>query len=165
MPFSICTKPINWEKPEFQLGIEILFRTFFKKAGYRKVTENQLVNEVAKRARSLSEELVELLELDDDEGETKVERTTIKLLKELKKTVTSAIIENLDHKLILSRDFLSAHSSFSTQENLVTWEEEPTAENLLVFISQNLFCKFPVEIKLVKLKLYETKDSYAEWRA
>ena len=85
--------------------------------------------------------------------------------KELKKIVTSAIIENLDHKLILSRGFLSAHSSFSTQENLVTWEEEPTAENLLVFISQNLFCKFPVEIKLVKLKLYETKDSYAEWTA
>ena len=85
--------------------------------------------------------------------------------KELKKTVTSAIIENLDHKLILSRDFLSAHSLISTQENLVTWEEEPTAENLLVFISQKLFNIFPAEIKLVKLKLYETKDSYAEWRA
>ena len=85
--------------------------------------------------------------------------------KELKKTVTSAIIENLDHKLILSRDFLSAHSLISTQENLVTWEEEPTAENLQVFISQKLFNIFPAEIKLVKLKLYETKDSYAEWRA
>ena len=85
--------------------------------------------------------------------------------KELKKTVTSAIIENLDHKLILSRDFLSAHSLISTQENLVTWEEESTAENLLVFISQKLFNIFPAEIKLVKLKLYETKDSYAEWRA
>ncbi len=85
--------------------------------------------------------------------------------KELKKTVTSAIIENLDHKLILSRNFLSANASFSTQENLVIWEEEPTAENLLVFISQKLFSKFPAEIKLVKLKLYETKDSYAEWTA
>jgi 6-pyruvoyltetrahydropterin/6-carboxytetrahydropterin synthase len=85
--------------------------------------------------------------------------------KELKKTVTSAIIENLDHKLILSRNFLSDNSSFSTQDNLVTWDDEPTAENLLVFISQNLFSKLPVEIKLVKLKLYETKDSYAEWRA
>jgi len=85
--------------------------------------------------------------------------------KELKKTVTSAIIENLDHKLILSRNFLSANSSFSTQDNLVTWEEEPTAENLLVFISQKLFNIFPAEIKLVKLKLYETKDSYAEWTA
>ena len=83
--------------------------------------------------------------------------------KELKKTVTSAVIENLDHKLILSRNFLSANSSFSTQDNLVTWEEEPTAENLLLFISQKLFNIFPAEIKLVKLKLYETKDSYAEW--
>lgn len=84
--FSLCSKPISWEKPELNLEVEVLFKTFFKKAGYRKVTENQLVNEVAKRARSLSEELLELLELEDDEGETKVERTTIKLLKELKGT-------------------------------------------------------------------------------
>ena len=83
--------------------------------------------------------------------------------KELKKTVTSAIIENLDHKLILSHGFLSANSSFSKQDNLVTWEEEPTAENLLIFISQKLLNIFPAEIKLVKLILYETKDSYAEW--
>lgn len=84
--FSLCNKPINWNKPELNLEIEILFQTFFKKAGYRRVTESQLVNEVAKRARSLSDELLELLELDHDEGETKAERTTIKLLKELKST-------------------------------------------------------------------------------
>lgn len=84
--YSLCNKPINWEKPELNLDIEILFKTFFKKVGYRKVTENQLVNDVAKRARSLSEELLELIDLEDDEGETKVERATIKLLKELKRT-------------------------------------------------------------------------------
>jgi hypothetical protein len=94
--FSLCNKPIDWEKPEFNLEVEILFKTFFRKVGYRKVTENQLVNEVAKRARSLSEELLELLELDEDEGETKAERTTIKLLKELKSTAE----ENHDRSLI-----------------------------------------------------------------
>lgn len=84
--FSLCPKPVNWNIPDLNLEVEVLFKTFFKKVGYRKVTENQLVNEVAKRARSLSNELLELLELENDEGETKAERTTIKLLKELKST-------------------------------------------------------------------------------
>jgi len=115
--FSLCNKPINWEKPELSLEVEVLFKTFFKKAGYRKVTENQLVNEVAKRARSLSEELLELLELEDDEGETKVERTTIKLLKELKSTAEQSHDKSLiDDKAfagfiaqILSFGLLYAH--------------------------------------------------------
>jgi hypothetical protein len=82
--FSLCHKPINWEKPELDFEAEVLFKIFFKKVGYRKVTENQLVNEVAKRARRLSDEILELLDLEDDEGETKAERATIKLLRELK---------------------------------------------------------------------------------
>ncbi len=88
--FSLCSKPINWEKPEFNLDVEVVFQTFFKKVGYRRVTENQLVNEVAKRAKGLTVEILELLELDDDEGETKAERTTIKLLKELKGTAETS---------------------------------------------------------------------------
>lgn len=88
--FSLCSKPINWEKPEFNLDVEVIFKTFFKKVGYRRVTENQLVNEVAKRAKGLTVEILELLELDDDEGETKAERTTIKLLKELKSTAETS---------------------------------------------------------------------------
>lgn len=84
--FSLCAKPVNWTKPEFNLELEVLFKTFFKKVGYRKVSENQLVNEVAKRARLLSNELQELLELEDDEAENEAESTTLKLLKELKRT-------------------------------------------------------------------------------
>ena len=84
--FSLCKKPINWSKPELNLEIEVLFKTFFNKVCYRKVTENQLVNEVAKRAKLLSNELLELLELEDDEAENKAESITIKLLKELKNT-------------------------------------------------------------------------------
>lgn len=115
--FSLCSKPINWEKPDLNLEVEVLFKTFFKKAGYRKVTENQLVNEVAKRAKSLTVELLELLELDNDEGETKAERTTIKLLKELKSTAEQSHDKSLiDEKAfagfiaqILSFGLLYAH--------------------------------------------------------
>jgi len=83
--------------------------------------------------------------------------------KEIKKLVTGTIIEKLDHKVILSRGFLSENPSFSAQENLVTWETEPTAENMLVYIKQTLLERLPAEVKPVHLKLYETKDSYAEW--
>jgi len=83
--------------------------------------------------------------------------------KELKQLVTSAIIQTFDHKLVLSRAYLVNNPAVISQENLVTWEAEPTAENLLIYMKQNLCEKFPDEVKLVKLKLYETKDSYAEW--
>jgi 6-pyruvoyltetrahydropterin/6-carboxytetrahydropterin synthase len=83
--------------------------------------------------------------------------------KEIKKLVRTAIIEFFDHKMILSRDFLAQHPSFASQENLVTWEAEPTAENMLIFIKRTLCNKLPNGINLVHLKLYETKDSYAEW--
>jgi len=83
--------------------------------------------------------------------------------KELKQLVTSTIIITFDHKLILSRAYLSQNPAVISQENLVTWEAEPTAENLLLFMMQILCEKLPDELKLVQLKLYETKDSYAEW--
>ena len=84
--------------------------------------------------------------------------------KEIKKLVRINVIEHFDHKVILSRDFLLKNPSFSSQENLVTWEAEPTAENILLYIKQVLNEKLPDELKLVQLKLYETKDSYAEWK-
>lgn len=83
--------------------------------------------------------------------------------KEIKKLVATAIIQLFDHKLILSRDFLAMHPAFSSQENLVLWEAEPTAENMLIYMKRTLCDKLPPGIKLVYLKLNETKDSYAEW--
>jgi 6-pyruvoyltetrahydropterin/6-carboxytetrahydropterin synthase len=83
--------------------------------------------------------------------------------KKIKKLVDTTVTEIFDHKLILSRNFLQQYPSFSSQENLVTWEAEPSAENMLLFLKQTLCKKFPAEIKLAHLKLYETKDSYAEW--
>lgn len=83
--------------------------------------------------------------------------------KEIKKIVGTTVTEIFDHKLILSRDFLHDHPSFSSQENLVTWSFEPSAENMLLHIKQIMCKKLPPGLKLVHLKLYETKDSYAEW--
>jgi 6-pyruvoyltetrahydropterin/6-carboxytetrahydropterin synthase len=83
--------------------------------------------------------------------------------KAIKKLVKSNVIESFDHKLILSNAFLLDHPSFSSQDNLWAWNAEPTAENILFYIKQVLSEKLPEEIKLDHLKLYETKESYAEW--
>lgn len=83
--------------------------------------------------------------------------------KAIKKLVTATIIEKLDHKLLLSKAFLAEYPSYSSQENLVIWESEPTAENMLLFVQKKLNEKISPGSELAYLKLYETKDSYAEW--
>lgn len=83
--------------------------------------------------------------------------------KELKQLVSASIVQLLDHKLVLSHAWLNNKPAFLSEDNLVIWEAEPTAENLLIYIKTELFKKLPADIKLLQLKLYETKDSYAEW--
>ena len=82
--------------------------------------------------------------------------------KELKYLI-EPIIESLDHKLVLSREYVNKHTGLSDLENLVTWDHEPSAENILIFIRLSLQKSLPQNIGLHKLKIYETKNSYAEW--
>lgn len=83
--------------------------------------------------------------------------------KEIKNLVKSAVIEIFDHSLLLSKDFIRENPSLSSLKNLVIFDAEPTAENLLLYIKQILQQTLPDKIKLVHMKLFETKDSYAEW--
>ena len=83
--------------------------------------------------------------------------------KELKKIVSAVIIENLDHKLVLSRNFVEKNKSIRGQDNLFIMEAEPTAENLLIYIRDSLKNYLPEGVLLAALKIYETNSSYAEW--
>jgi 6-pyruvoyltetrahydropterin/6-carboxytetrahydropterin synthase len=83
--------------------------------------------------------------------------------KELKQLVGSSIIQTFDHKLLLSKAYMESHPAIASEENLLVWEAEPTAENLLIYIQRCISKKLNEGVKLVALKLYETKDSYAEW--
>ncbi len=83
--------------------------------------------------------------------------------KQLKQLVNTAVVHQLDHSLVLSESFIAAHPGNSANENLHVWKMEPTAENILIYIWQQLSAVLPAELDLVKLKLYETRDSYAEW--
>lgn len=83
--------------------------------------------------------------------------------KDIKRIVKAAIVEKFDHKLILSAAFVKENPSLASQDNLMIWEAEPTAENILLYIVQVMQKELPDSIRLAQLKLYETKDSYAEW--
>lgn len=83
--------------------------------------------------------------------------------KEIKQLVNDEVISCFDHKLVLSRDFLAVHPSFTGEENLVTWEVEPSAENLLIYMAKKLKDRIPFHTRLSYMKLYETSNSYAEW--
>ena len=83
--------------------------------------------------------------------------------KELKEIVNSRVIALLDHKLVLSSERINTLESYSSFNNLFQFETEPTAENLLLFISRELISSLPPHITLHSLKLYETNSSYAEW--
>lgn len=105
--YPLCQKPIEWQAITPNLEIESLFSEFFGQVGYRIVTENQLVNEVAKRAKLLTHEIIGFLELDSDEAESESELTTLLLLKELQETARTS------HDITLQED--NAFASFISQ--------------------------------------------------
>jgi len=85
--------------------------------------------------------------------------------KEIKKLVSEAIIKKFDHQLVLSERYTEMNKKLMATDNRFVFEAEPTAENLLIFIRNTLKKQLPENIKLVHLKLFETRDSYAEWVA
>lgn len=65
--------------------------------------------------------------------------------KELKEIVHSKIIARLDHKMVLSSEWINSAESYSSFNNLFQFETEPTAENLLLFISKELMASLPAQ--------------------
>jgi 6-pyruvoyltetrahydropterin/6-carboxytetrahydropterin synthase len=83
--------------------------------------------------------------------------------KDLKRIIREAVVSPFDHGLILSEDYLAQHPDMRNMSNLHVWTMEPSVENILLYIKREIENKFPNQIELVKLKLYETSDSYAEF--
>jgi 6-pyruvoyltetrahydropterin/6-carboxytetrahydropterin synthase len=83
--------------------------------------------------------------------------------KELKSIVKTHIIDYFDHQIILSEKYLASHPNLNDLENLAIWKVEPSAENIILFIKEKIEVCFGENVKLIKLKLYETADSFAEW--
>ena len=66
---------------------------------------------------------------------------------DLKSIVENYINENLDHAYLNQ-----------------TITGTPTAENMLIILSTYLEGKFRAPLKVVRIRLWETSTSYAEWR-
>lgn len=84
--------------------------------------------------------------------------------KELKGIVTTAIIDKMDHMVLLSRKYIEVNKEAKAFKNVIVLDTEPTAENILLLISKKLVDRLPSHIQLYGLKLFETRDSYAEWK-
>ena len=85
--------------------------------------------------------------------------------KELKAIVQKDVIEILDHKMVLSKNYVAENKINIPSDELLAVDWEPTAENLLLFIRGRLHNAFADDAQLHSLKLWETRDSYAEWSA
>ncbi|NIM34436.1 MAG: 6-carboxytetrahydropterin synthase QueD [Hydrotalea flava] len=83
--------------------------------------------------------------------------------KMLKKIVNEAIVQQLDHSVVVSKAFIQAHPQLADLSNVRIWEMEPSAENIISYIQKQLQLLLPDAIQLQKLQLFETADSYAEW--
>ena len=83
--------------------------------------------------------------------------------KDIKRIVKAEIVDYFDHKLVLSKAYMETHPEIGAHENLIVWDYEPSAENILLFTRKQLIKILPPHIKIRSMRLYETKTSYAEW--
>lgn len=83
--------------------------------------------------------------------------------KEIKALVQESSINLLDHKLILSKNYLNSMDYTPEPQEVFEMQVEPTAENMLILIRDQIVAKLPQSVVLFSLKLWETRDSYAEY--
>lgn len=84
----------------------------------------------------------------------------------LKAIVNQKVIQKYDHSLVLNKELteeVKINLSHITEKIIYT-SFQPTCENLLLSIKEELYTAFAHEnFDLCALKLYETPTSYAEW--
>lgn len=82
--------------------------------------------------------------------------------KVLKKIVRSAILDELDHALILKRNDINVSAMHNIVSKIFWMDAEPTAEMLVEMIGERIQNGLPEKISLLRLRLYETASSYAD---
>ena len=83
---------------------------------------------------------------------------------DLKKIVGTKVVSVFDHALeIPSSEKLEVLKQINEKTVVVPFQ--PTCENLLPYIANEIMNELPQRVKLYQLKLYETANSFAEWYA
>lgn len=83
---------------------------------------------------------------------------------DLKRIVGSKVVNVFDHALVI-RDSKNFEVLKQINEKTVVVPFQPTCENMLPYIADEIRKELPNRVKLYQLKLYETANSFAEWYA
>ena len=87
---------------------------------------------------------------------------------DLKSIVEKAVLELLDHTLVLrdsteSQEVKRALHNIGVEKVLLL-PNQPTCENMLLFIKDKLLAVMPEQLTLTQIQLRETANTRAEWR-
>ena len=86
---------------------------------------------------------------------------------DLKKIVNQAIVQEMDHSLVINET--SHHEHLLKTEQMFDRRHilnyQPTCENMVIDFSERIKKLLPENVKLHSIRLYETATSYAEWNA
>ncbi|PID90235.1 MAG: 6-carboxytetrahydropterin synthase QueD [Bacteroidetes bacterium] len=84
----------------------------------------------------------------------------------LKRCVNGAIVDRLDHTIMIRQGSWSEFADLlDGRMRVVEFNFQPTCENMLQWMADQLIPLLPPEVELFSLRLYETQTSYAEWFA
>jgi 6-pyruvoyltetrahydropterin/6-carboxytetrahydropterin synthase len=82
---------------------------------------------------------------------------------DIKKIVSTEIIEPFDHALVLNKSTdKNTHLALQNQK-LILVDFQPTCENMIIYFAKKLKKAFPKTMQLHHLVLRETTTSFAEW--
>jgi len=85
---------------------------------------------------------------------------------ELKEIVNQHILSKFDHTLVVYQKAANAQDLLNLPfERIEVLNFQPTCENLVLHFVHLLELNLPKRLKLYKLRLYETANSYSEWQA
>ncbi len=83
--------------------------------------------------------------------------------KDLRRVIEQQVIKEYDHALLLKRNDVNLVMMKNSLTRIVWFEEEPTAESMLLDVVRRIQPVLPEQVKLSRLKLRETETSFAEW--
>jgi 6-pyruvoyltetrahydropterin/6-carboxytetrahydropterin synthase len=69
---------------------------------------------------------------------------------DLKKLIQREVLDHVDHKCLNDTGFHIL--------------KDPTAENLCRWVQSQINVRLPEEVEVVRVRVWESRDSYAEWK-
>ena len=88
---------------------------------------------------------------------------------DLKALVKGKILDVFDHALIIKKSGQSEELKKSLRaigsNKTVLFEKQPTCENILSYMVDTLIANVPENIQLLRVRLWETANTFAEWKS